>query len=197
MGKIVASLNFEKVWVCIASNVEFKKDKQQRSQKTFTVHVFNGCISICSNDPRLEGLLQNAVRRSLHDMGRRCVQELEKQVRPGSWMHHLHWRRCLVSIPVVQSCITYFWCTQRVWAYKTSTALLFVVLKSKSAVYDNLKEFNTFHNVLLLRSKFIEVKIPRDRRLPNWRYSFFSVYHTFVLRNNLMEHQRRNKKPCK
>jgi len=84
MGKIMASLNFEEVLVCIASNVEFKKGKQKRSQKTFTVHILNGSISICSNDPRLEGLLQNAVRRSLQDMGRRCVQELEKQVRPGS-----------------------------------------------------------------------------------------------------------------
>ena len=36
------------------------------------------------NDPRLEGLLQNAVRRTLQDMGRRCVQELEKQARPGT-----------------------------------------------------------------------------------------------------------------
>lgn len=56
--------------------------------KAFTVeisyvHVLNGSLLFRSNDPRLEGLLQNAVRRSLQDMGRRCVQELEKQVRPG------------------------------------------------------------------------------------------------------------------
>lgn len=57
--------------------------------KAFTVeisfvNVLNGSVLFRSNDPRLEGLLQNAVRRSLQEMGRRCVQELEKQVRPGS-----------------------------------------------------------------------------------------------------------------
>lgn len=52
--------------------------------EVYTVEVFNRSLLFCSNDPRLEGLLQNAVRRSLQDMGRRCVQELEKQVRPGS-----------------------------------------------------------------------------------------------------------------
>ena len=61
-----------------------KANNKQRSMKTFLVHVSNGFILFYSNDPRLEGLLQNAVRRSLQDMGRRCVQELEKQVRPGS-----------------------------------------------------------------------------------------------------------------
>ena len=71
--------------------------------------------------------------------------------------------------------LRYIFLVYTVWAYKTSAALLFVVLKSKSAVYDNLKEFNTFHNVLLLRSKFIEVKIPRDRRLPNWPLLFLSL----------------------
>ena len=52
--------------------------------EVYTVKVFNGSLLFCSNDPRPEGLLQNAVRRSLQDMARRCVQEFEKQVRPGS-----------------------------------------------------------------------------------------------------------------
>ncbi|PFX29316.1 Periphilin-1 [Stylophora pistillata] len=33
---------------------------------------------LVSNDPRLENLLQNAMHHTLQDMGRRCVQELEK-----------------------------------------------------------------------------------------------------------------------
>ena len=37
-----------------------------------------------SNDPRLEGVLQNAVRRSLQEMGQRCVQELEKEARAAT-----------------------------------------------------------------------------------------------------------------
>ena len=43
-----------------------------------------GCFYFFSNDPRLEGILQNAVRRSLQEMGERCVQELEKEVRPAT-----------------------------------------------------------------------------------------------------------------
>ena len=44
-----------------------------------------GLFLFFSNDPRLEGILQNAVRRSLQEMGERCVQELEKEVRPANW----------------------------------------------------------------------------------------------------------------
>ena len=41
-------------------------------------------LLVSSKDPRLEGVLQNAVRRSLQEMGQRCVQELEKEARPAT-----------------------------------------------------------------------------------------------------------------
>ena len=54
-------------------------------ESSVIVFLSYGLFLFFSNDPRLEGILQNAVRRSLQEMGERCVQELEKEVRPAMW----------------------------------------------------------------------------------------------------------------
>ncbi|CAH3022986.1 unnamed protein product, partial [Porites evermanni] len=50
-----------------------------------------------SNDRRLEGILENAVRRSLQEMGERCVQELKKEV---------YKRECQTVINVVKMLVS-------------------------------------------------------------------------------------------
>ena len=54
-------------------------------ESSVIVFLSYGLFLFFSNDPRLEGILQNAVRRSLQEMGEKCEQELEKEVRPTTW----------------------------------------------------------------------------------------------------------------
>ncbi|KAL9959542.1 hypothetical protein ACROYT_G032873 [Oculina patagonica] len=72
-------------WVALKmKRLQKKKEEIEQVYKRECHTVINVVKMLVSNDPRLEGLLQNAVRRSLQEMGRRCVQELEKQARPGT-----------------------------------------------------------------------------------------------------------------
>ncbi|KAJ7331220.1 hypothetical protein OS493_020002 [Desmophyllum pertusum] len=75
----------ESDWVTLKmERLRKKKEDIEQVYKKECHTVVNVVKMLVSNDPRLEGLLQNAVRRSLQEMGQRCVQELVKQARPGT-----------------------------------------------------------------------------------------------------------------
>lgn len=71
----------------IANKVEQLRKKKEQIEQVYRKDcqtVVSVVKMLVSKDPRLEGVLQNAVRRSLQDMGQRCVQELEREYRPVS-----------------------------------------------------------------------------------------------------------------
>lgn len=81
----VSSRYFEEVCMELTLASDNRLLTQNVWASSVIVFLSFGLFLFFSNDPRLEGILQNAVRRSLQEMGDRCVQELEKEVRPATW----------------------------------------------------------------------------------------------------------------